>query len=129
MTIFGTQHKNNQNSPDSNLCNPATMVPCISAVILVFDTNHHESKYCKEQEVPQAYAQDSIHLKPFFWWCLIKCIYPCDTTQTYNVVCIYDRELNTLAVHLSYHKFNDSMDRRKKYLEVHIMQQQQNHLV
>lgn len=79
--VRDTEHKNNENGPDSNLCNPATMVPCISPIILIFDTNHHKSKYCKKQEVPQADTKNSIHLKPFFGWCFIKCIYPWNTVH------------------------------------------------
>lgn len=57
------------------------MVPCITPVILVFDTNHHQSKYCKKQEVPKADTKNSIHLKPFIRLCIIKRIYPCNTVQ------------------------------------------------
>lgn len=113
--VRNTEHKNNENSPDSNLCNPATMVPCISTVILVFYTNHHDGKYCKKQEVAQAYTKNSIHLKPFVWWCLLKCIYP------WNRVIpdlLYGHEINVTMVHLIYHKlkFNQSeVQNKEKY--------------
>ena len=57
------------------------MVPCVSPIVLVFDTNHHESKYCKKQEIAQAETKNSIHLKPFFWRCIIKRIYPWDVLE------------------------------------------------
>lgn len=53
------------------------MMPPISLLTLVLDTNHENGKRDEEQKVAQTYTQNSLSGKPLRARCLCKGVDPC----------------------------------------------------
>ncbi len=70
------EHEDDGDAPCDELCHPAAMMPWITIVPLILDTNHDESKHHKEQKVPKAYTQYCLCCKPFHARCLCECVDP-----------------------------------------------------
>lgn len=64
-TVRQEKHKGNKQHPDHQFSNPSTVMPGVTLIILILDTNHYKCKQSKKQEIPQTDTKNSLCLKPF----------------------------------------------------------------